>query len=103
MGITFLRIEDHPVVKGESTLTKNILFETKDSHAWIHCYKTPGDKDDLHCHNADQTSRPAAPRRTRAISTTRPEWTRERRRARRHVPIAEASSSKSETMMSQSS
>jgi len=55
MPVTFLKIEDHPVLKGESTLTKNILFETKDFHAWIHCYKDPGDKDDLHCHNADQT------------------------------------------------
>jgi mannose-6-phosphate isomerase-like protein (cupin superfamily) len=55
MSITFLRIEEHPVMKGESTVTKNILFETRDSHAWIHCYKNPGDKDDLHCHNADQT------------------------------------------------
>jgi mannose-6-phosphate isomerase-like protein (cupin superfamily) len=32
---------------------KNI-FNTSRFHAWIHYYK-PGQKDEMHCHNADQT------------------------------------------------
>src|SRR5579862_8956245 len=24
-------------------------------HAWFHIYPTPGQKDEMHCHNADQT------------------------------------------------
>jgi gentisate 1,2-dioxygenase len=32
---------------------KNI-FNTPRFHAWMHYYK-PGQKDDMHCHNADQT------------------------------------------------
>ena len=54
MEITFLKLDEHPVLTGESTQVKNILFATNDFHAWIHCYKI-GAKDDLHCHNADQT------------------------------------------------
>lgn len=30
------------------------IFNTKRFHAWMHYYK-PGHKDDMHCHNADQT------------------------------------------------
>src|SRR5512143_3705796 len=30
------------------------IFNTKRFHAWMHYYK-PGQKDDMHCHNADQT------------------------------------------------
>ena len=30
------------------------IFNTPRFHAWMHYYK-PGHKDDMHCHNADQT------------------------------------------------
>ena len=30
------------------------IFNTKRFHAWMHYYK-PGHKDEMHCHNADQT------------------------------------------------
>ena len=30
------------------------IFNTPRFHAWMHYYK-PGQKDDMHCHNADQT------------------------------------------------
>ena len=30
------------------------IFNTPRFHAWMHYYK-PGQKDELHCHNADQT------------------------------------------------
>ncbi|HWP56968.1 MAG TPA: cupin domain-containing protein [Candidatus Acidoferrales bacterium] len=31
------------------------IFNTQRFHAWLHVYPHPGDKDDMHCHNADQT------------------------------------------------
>ena len=33
---------------------RRTIFDTPRFHAWMHYYK-PGQKDDLHCHNADQT------------------------------------------------
>ena len=34
---------------------RKVIFNTKRFHAWLHVYPKPGDKDDMHCHNADQT------------------------------------------------
>lgn len=34
---------------------RRVLFNTPRFHAWIHVYPNPGDRDDMHCHNADQT------------------------------------------------
>jgi len=31
------------------------IFNTNRFHSWLHVYPAPGDKDDMHCHNADQT------------------------------------------------
>lgn len=31
------------------------IFNTSRLHAWVHVYANTGDKDDMHCHNADQT------------------------------------------------
>ncbi len=31
------------------------IFNTERLHAWVHVYPKTGDKDDMHCHNADQT------------------------------------------------
>jgi mannose-6-phosphate isomerase-like protein (cupin superfamily) len=31
------------------------VMNTRKMHAWVHYYPNPGDHDDLHCHNADQT------------------------------------------------
>jgi mannose-6-phosphate isomerase-like protein (cupin superfamily) len=31
------------------------IFNTQRLHAWVHVYQNTGDKDDMHCHNADQT------------------------------------------------
>jgi mannose-6-phosphate isomerase-like protein (cupin superfamily) len=35
--------------------TRKVVFSTPKIHAWVHVYPNPGDKDDMHCHNADQT------------------------------------------------
>ena len=34
---------------------RKVIFNTPRLHAWLHVYPAPGDKDDMHCHNADQT------------------------------------------------
>ncbi len=34
---------------------RKVVFNTPKFHAWVHVYSKPGDKDDMHCHNADQT------------------------------------------------
>ena len=34
---------------------RTVVMDTRKMHAWVHYYPTPGDKDDMHCHNADQT------------------------------------------------
>ena len=31
------------------------VMNTRKMHAWVHYYPNPGDHDDMHCHNADQT------------------------------------------------
>jgi mannose-6-phosphate isomerase-like protein (cupin superfamily) len=34
---------------------RKVVFNTPRIHAWVHVYPNPGDQDDMHCHNADQT------------------------------------------------
>ncbi len=34
---------------------RKVIFNTPRFHAWVHVYPKTGDKDDMHCHNADQT------------------------------------------------
>ncbi|HTI87550.1 MAG TPA: cupin domain-containing protein [Alphaproteobacteria bacterium] len=34
---------------------RTVVMNTRKMHAWVHYYPTPGDHDDMHCHNADQT------------------------------------------------
>ena len=34
---------------------RQVIFNTNKLHAWVHVYPKPGDADDMHCHNADQT------------------------------------------------
>jgi mannose-6-phosphate isomerase-like protein (cupin superfamily) len=34
---------------------RKVIFNTPKVHAWLHVYPNSGDKDDMHCHNADQT------------------------------------------------
>jgi hypothetical protein len=32
-----------------------VVFGTQRFQAWVHYYATPGQHDEMHCHNADQT------------------------------------------------
>ena len=34
---------------------RKVVFNTPRFHAWVHYYPDPGERDDMHCHNADQT------------------------------------------------
>jgi mannose-6-phosphate isomerase-like protein (cupin superfamily) len=34
---------------------RHVIFNTPRMHTWLHVYPEPGDKDDMHCHNRDQT------------------------------------------------
>ncbi len=36
------------------TKQRTVVIDTKKFHAWVHYYK-PGQKDEMHCHNEDQT------------------------------------------------
>ena len=34
---------------------RKVVFNTPRLHAWVHYYPNPGERDDMHCHNPDQT------------------------------------------------
>ena len=34
---------------------RKMIMDTRKMHAWMHTYPNPGDHDDMHCHNEDQT------------------------------------------------
>ncbi len=34
---------------------RTVVMNTRKLHSWVHYYPNPGDHDDMHCHNADQT------------------------------------------------
>ena len=50
MGIEIVDL----VEMGNSEKKRKNIFDTPRFHAWMHYYK-PGQKDAMHCHNADQT------------------------------------------------
>jgi mannose-6-phosphate isomerase-like protein (cupin superfamily) len=49
-------VEIHDMVKmAHEDKKRKVIFNTPKVHAWLHVYPNSGDKDDMHCHNADQT------------------------------------------------
>jgi mannose-6-phosphate isomerase-like protein (cupin superfamily) len=34
---------------------RTVVMNTRKFHSWVHYYPNPGDHDEMHCHNADQT------------------------------------------------
>jgi len=50
MGIEIINLQE----KANEEKRRRTVFDTPRFHAWMHYYK-PGQKDELHCHNADQT------------------------------------------------
>lgn len=40
---------------GKREKKRTRVFDTRKMHAWVHYYPNPGDHDDMHCHNEDQT------------------------------------------------
>jgi mannose-6-phosphate isomerase-like protein (cupin superfamily) len=51
MAIDIINVGE--IAHAEKKRTK--VFTTRKMHAWVHYYPNPGDHDDMHCHNADQT------------------------------------------------
>ncbi len=51
MAIDIINVGE--IAHAEKKRTK--VFTTRKMHAWVHYYPTPGDHDDMHCHNQDQT------------------------------------------------
>lgn len=51
MSIEFVDMKD----LAENHKRRKVLINTPRFHAWFHYYANPGDIDDMHCHNADQT------------------------------------------------
>src|SRR4029078_13238112 len=49
-----IEVMDMPKMAREEGKRK-VIFNTNRFHAWLHVYPKPGDHDDMHCHNADQT------------------------------------------------
>src|SRR4029434_7306215 len=49
-----IEVMDMPKMAREHGKRK-VIFNTNRFHAWLHVYPKPGDADDMHCHNADQT------------------------------------------------
>ena len=43
------------VKKAHEEGKREVVLNTPRLHTWVHVYPTPGDKDDMHCHNADQS------------------------------------------------
>jgi len=41
--------------RARETLKREVIHNTPRMHTWIHVYSKRGDKDDMHCHNADQS------------------------------------------------
>lgn len=39
----------------EPNVRRKVLMNGPRFHTWLHVYATPGDIDEMHCHNADQT------------------------------------------------
>jgi mannose-6-phosphate isomerase-like protein (cupin superfamily) len=44
-----------PVLIAKTEKKRTVVMDTRKLHAWVHYYGTPGDHDELHCHNEDQT------------------------------------------------
>lgn len=49
-----IEIIDCPRLARE-TKKRTVVMNTRKMHAWVHYYPNPGDHDDMHCHNEDQT------------------------------------------------
>jgi mannose-6-phosphate isomerase-like protein (cupin superfamily) len=51
-----MAVEIHDLLKlAHDEGKRKVVFNTSRLHAWVHVYPETGDKDDMHCHNADQT------------------------------------------------
>lgn len=45
----------HPTEIARREKRRTRVMGTRKMHAWVHYYPDPGDHDEMHCHNEDQT------------------------------------------------
>src|SRR5487761_297827 len=50
-----VQVVDLRAMAHEPDAGRQVLMDGPRFHAWLHVYPTPGQQDDMHCHNADQT------------------------------------------------
>jgi len=50
-----IKVVDLKQMGGQPDAERTPLINGPHFHAWFHIYKKPGQRDDMHCHNADQT------------------------------------------------
>ena len=43
------------IEKAHKDKKREVVMNTKRFHSWVHVYPEPGNRDDMHCHNADQS------------------------------------------------
>ena len=46
-------IDTHEIA--HRTKKRTVVIDTKRFHSWVHYYGRPGQRDEMHCHNEDQT------------------------------------------------
>lgn len=44
-----------PIEVAHRTKKRTVVMNTRKLHSWVHYYPNPGDHDEMHCHNEDQT------------------------------------------------
>lgn len=52
MAIKILDLKEMAETPG---FRRKVLMNGPRFHTWLHVYANPGDHDEMHCHNADQT------------------------------------------------
>jgi mannose-6-phosphate isomerase-like protein (cupin superfamily) len=45
----------NPIEIALKTKKRTVVMNTRKLHSWVHYYPDPGDHDEMHCHNEDQT------------------------------------------------
>ncbi len=50
-----IKVVDLKEMASQPTPKRTVLINGPRFHAWFHPYMTPGQRDEMHCHNVDQT------------------------------------------------
>lgn len=50
-----IAVVDLKEMSEQTGVKRKLLMNGPKFHTWLHVYSTPGETEDMHCHNADQT------------------------------------------------